>query len=483
MSLPRCPLAVPASVLFLLPTHARAHPHQDPIPEPPPTQVVVFDEVPELVVEKPPRWKTKEREPEQEYDRDTFGRAWGLGSSLVAIPVADGDHSNRIPRCVFGLQLDGPGSIWFITATGVDPESFTPGPEHGELSRFGFAFHLAGDHDGDGVPDLWVSAPGRLDDPGKVFLVSTFGREVLRVLSSPDQQMRFGTAMCAVPDQDGDGVEDVAVFAEEQAPGGRYHAYVTVYVYSTADGEILQTPIRGLRGGAYGCPQLAWIPTGTGESAGLLLVSIYSGKPNRLIATRLPRGERAWTLYEESRDEHTAWSLASTPDRDGDGVPEVLGGDLGWRDAYYGGRARVVSGLTGKVLFGTAGMWASHDAGFSLARHDDFDGDGVADHLVTDQMPIFEGGSILVISGEDGSAVKRLTLSGGFFSIGRTLDVGADWDAKGKRDICFSSWMPTAGGRETAAAIGVISIEEGRYLHRVVPSDLMELIWRREHGR
>ena len=480
MSLSAAPLV---SALVLLSVHAAAHPLQGPAVEVPPTRVIVFDEVLELVVEKPPRWTAKDRKPKREYDGDTLARARSLGSSLVAIPVAAEDAPARCPRCVFGLQLDGPGSIWFITATGVDPESFTPGPEHGELSRFGFAFHLAGDHDGDGVPDLWVSAPGRLDDPGKVFLVSTLERKVLRVLSSPEERMRFGTAMCAVPDQDGDGIEDVAVFAEEQAPGGRYHAFVTVYVYSTTDGEIVQTPIGGLQGGAYGCPQLAWIPTGDGESAGLLLVSVYSAEPNRLIAIRLPRGERAWTLYEESRWEHTAWSLASTPDRDGDGVPEVLVGDLGWRDAYYGGRARVVSGLTGKVLFGTAGMWASHDAGFSLARYGDFEGDGIADHLVTDQMPIFEGGSVLVISGVDGSAVKRLTLSSGFWSIGRTLDVGADWDGKGKRDICLSSWVPTAGGRETAAVIGVISIEEGRYLHRVVLSDLMELIWQREHGR
>jgi len=445
---------------------------------PPPTRVIEYDEVPELVVEKPPPRAKVERE----YDEDIWFRAYGVGESLVAIPVAGESASGSIPRCVFGTDADGPGSIWFLTADGVDPDSFTPGPEHGELSRFGFALRLAGDHDDDGVPDLWVSAPGRLEDPGKVFLVSTLARQVLCVLSSPRPQMRFGTALCPVEDQDGDGEEDVAVLAEEQGPGGRYDALITVYVFSTSIGEVLRAVIEGLDGSAYGRSQLAWIPMGEEASSGLLSVGPHGAEPDRLIAIHLPSGDRAWTLVEESRLENTAWALDTTPDRDGDGVPELLVGDLGWGEDCYGGRARVVSGRTGEVLCSTAGMWASHDSGFSVAGcDDDHDGDGVPDFVVTDEQgPVFDGGSLLILSGADGSPLKRLTVSGGFWSVGRTLDVGADWDGKGLRDVCFSSWVPTAGGIDTAGAIGVVSVEEGKLLHHVLREDLGELIRQRE---
>lgn len=467
MRVPAGPLATLA--LVLAPSCTAA--------SPPPTRVIEHDEVPELVVEKPPSRAKIERES----DRDLRSRARAVGESLVAIPVAGEGASGPIPRCVFGTQFDGPGSIWFLTEDGVDPASFTPGPEHVELSRFGFALRLAGDHDDDGVPDLWVSAPGRLEDPGKVFLVSTLGREVLRVLSSPRPRMRFGTALCPVADQDGDGVEDVALLAEEQGPGGQYDALVTVYVYSTATGEILSRVIDGVHGGAYGCSQLAWISTGAERSSGLLLISAHAAEPARLIAVHLPGGDRAWTLVAESRFENTAWSLDTMPDRDGDGVSELLVGDLGWGEARFDGRARVVSGRTGDGLCSTAGMLASGDCGFSVAGYDDdYDGDVVPDFVVTDGQGTFLGGSLLVISGADGSPLKRLTLSGGFFSVGHALDVGADWDGKGLRDVCFSSWVPTAGGTDTKSAIGVLSMEDGKLLHHVLREDLEELIRRRE---
>lgn len=469
MSIPPARLALLGGTALLAASVPGAPLAQETVP---PTRRIVFGEIPALCVETPPRSVTSEEDEVWLWRDEDRGRALAFGSSLVAIPV-----EKDAPRCVFGLPSDDPGSIWFLGATGVDPVCHRPGPEHGEYSRYGDTLELAGDHDGDEVPDLLVSAPGSLEDPGKIFLVSTAAREVLSVLSSPKSRMRFGTAICAIADQDGDGVEDVAVFAEEPASGERQDAFVSVHVCSTATGERLSTPVAWIGAGAYDHPQLAWIPLdGAGDSSGLLLVGIHSAKPGRLIAVELPGGDHAWTLNAEEPGEEIAWSLDTTADLDGDGVREVLSGDIGSGDSRSAGRVRVVSGRTGEILRSSTGIWANSSTGYSVAGYDDIDGDGVDDHLVTTREPLFDGGSVLVLSGADGTAVKRLTLSGGVWSLGWALEAGADWNGEGARDLCFSCYVPQAG----AASLGVFTVEDGRFLHHVDVPDVEALIWQRE---
>ena len=63
-----------------------------------------------------------------------------------------------------------------------------------------------------------------------------------------------------------------------------------------------------------------------------------------------------------------------------------------------------------------------------------------------------------------------------FYGVGHQLSVGADWDGKGRRDICISTFVPTAGGHDSRRAIGFVSMDDGALLRRVVRSDASALI-------
>jgi hypothetical protein len=105
-------------------------------------------------------------------------------------------------------------------------------------------------------------------------------------------------------------------------------------------------------------------------------------------------------------------SVASVPDLDGDGVPEILAGAPSPTDRAEGsatpvpsGCARVWSGKTGKPLFTlrAPGGVESHQFGAGVAAVPDVNGDKVPDLLVG--AP--DVGAV-VFSGKDGSVVRVL---------------------------------------------------------------------------
>ena len=112
-----------------------------------------------------------------------------------------------------------------LAATPATPfETFAleaPDPQTG--GSFGQRMKAAGDLDGDGVADVWISAysldVGGMNDVGRVYAVSGRTRALLYVINSPEPQSSatvfagFGWALTGLGDGDvdGDGVGDLAV--------------------------------------------------------------------------------------------------------------------------------------------------------------------------------------------------------------------------------------------------------------------------------
>lgn len=110
-----------------------------------------------------------------------------------------------------------------LAATPATPfETFAleaPDPQTG--GSFGQRMKAAGDLDGDGVADVWISAysldVGGMNDVGRVYAVSGRTRALLYVINSPEPQSSatvfagFGWALTGLGDVDGDGVGDLAV--------------------------------------------------------------------------------------------------------------------------------------------------------------------------------------------------------------------------------------------------------------------------------
>lgn len=126
-------------------------------------------------------------------------------------------------------------------------------PNEAADGRFGSAVAAVSDVNGDGTADIVVGAPGEstTDGPeaGRAYILSGANGELLHTLVSPTAQSngRFGESVAAGVDIDGDGVHDVLVGAPSEASSaGRVH------IFSGADGSLihtLQSPRNAINGG------------------------------------------------------------------------------------------------------------------------------------------------------------------------------------------------------------------------------------------
>ncbi len=117
-------------------------------------------------------------------------------------------------------------------------------------ARFGEAVAAVPDTDGDGVPDLVVGAPneelpGTTPGRGRVYVLSgATGALRFRIKPpDPDRTSDFGETVAGVPDADGDGLGDVLVGVPGYEVTGRpdRNTVGRAYLFSGATGVLLQT--------------------------------------------------------------------------------------------------------------------------------------------------------------------------------------------------------------------------------------------------
>lgn len=150
-----------------------------------------------------------------------------------------------------------------------------PGPEPGG-SRFGRAVLALDDLDGDGVREIAVGAPTASGGRGLVLVLSGKTQDVLATWKGPEARSTFGHTLRSIPDVNGDGVDDVLIGFEFGA---------RTELRSGKDGELVHAIDRG------------WeevIPLGDydGDGAGDLLLTtaplweVRSGRTNALLNGR-----------------------------------------------------------------------------------------------------------------------------------------------------------------------------------------------------
>jgi hypothetical protein len=175
----------------------------------------------------------------------------------------------------------------------------------------------------------------------------------------------FGAAVAWAPDIDGDGVPDFLVGANDEAVGlnlvaGRVH--------------------------------------------------IYSGATGALVRTINPPLQQNLGTF--------GWSVAGTPDLNGDGRGDVLAGAIWHRDNedVICGRAYLFSGATGQVLRAWVPPGTHQDSqafGFAVAVIPDITGDGIVELAVAaegEQVGIVNGaGRVHIYNGATGGWVRTLT--------------------------------------------------------------------------
>jgi hypothetical protein len=321
---------------------------------------------------------------------------------------------------------------------------------------FGTAVTGLGDVNGDGVADLAVSALGQ----AKVFLHSGSDFSVIRTITDPDglTDMRFGLAIAAVGDQNGDGVEDVAVGSpgddltiplpcvDPSLPCVAQPFQGRAFVFSGATGALIRrlSP-PGNEFLAFGF-SFAVIGDRDGDGENEIAVGAPTRRNNRfgqVFAFRSSDGSVLWQRAEPSTQALASFgqSLASIDDVNGDGVRDILVGapfhdyDPSVNGFLLAGRVYLLSGATGAILrsHDNPSPAADERFGLGLAGIADETGDGVDEYALGDPV----AGSIFVHRGSDGALLRSIASAGtpatdGFGSPLARVD---DHDGDGRDDF------------------------------------------------
>ncbi len=159
-----------------------------------------------------------------------------VGAALLGAVDLDGDGLDDAvvgaPGYEEGTTNEGGAAVLLGPASGTVAFNTTPRWSSGAPAAEGGACLAdAGDQTGDGLPDLWIGAPGYGADDGKVYLVAPTGSgssltlTTVAVWESVETGARFGAAL-ASGDLDGDGAADLIVGAAQASAGDDGAVYV-----------------------------------------------------------------------------------------------------------------------------------------------------------------------------------------------------------------------------------------------------------------
>ncbi len=364
---------------------------------------------------------------------DAPGAFSGVGAgfgvySVAGVPNASGDGA---PGVLVGVPYEELGSAGYYGAaylfsarTGQLLRSFvSPMPVFD--GAFGISVASIRDLDGDGHGDLIIGAYGE----GRVYVYSGATGNLIRTLTySTPHGGYFGISVSAVPDLDGDGVDDIVVGAS-----GEFGETGLVYVFSGATGAELhriESP-HPRSGGLFGdC--VSGVPDADGDGAGDILVGapledypipgwgwgrayLFSGATGQLLHAIESPVTPARQFGER---------VAGIPDVDGDGRGDLV--ISGWEQnapgpIYGAGLVHVFSGATGALLYSLTSPTIQSGGAFgtALAGVPDLDGDGRAEILVgavgEEIEPPFDAttlhGTAYLFSGATGALLRRFRLS------------------------------------------------------------------------
>lgn len=334
-------------------------------------------------------------------------------------------------------------------------------PARAKSTAFGWRADNAGDVDGDGWPDLLITAP--LDDEGGEDAGAAFvfaggrdgwGDDLLWSARGETAGEWFGQSGAGVGDVDGDGYADVAIGAPHAS--GRTVDEGAVFVYRGGPGGLAEEAAFVARGGSRGAALGGAVAAagdvngdgysdiaagacgddGASEDEGRVLV-IY-GNPHRLS------NFNTWTVDSGQAGAALGTSVAGVGDVDGDGIGDIAAGAPYWSGGevdegavfiYRGDVDGVVSMPYAVLEVDRAGALL----GVSVAAAGDVNGDHFGD----------------VLAGAGGNRVRLSDLGTAFVFFGRrpAMETTPGWRRSGQ----------TTGGAFGSALVGLGDIDGDGY--------------------
>ncbi len=394
-----------------------------------------------------------------------------FGSALQAAGDVNGDGFGDV---IVGAYSAGPGGLLYAGSayvySGLDGSLLHQFHGSAEYDYFGSAVAGAGDVNADGYADLLIGAPGTspggFESAGSAFLYSGLDGSLLQQYDGSAYHDRFGSALAGVGDSNGDGYDDYLISAPLANPGdlesagsvmlySGLHSLVMRQFDGQAVNEQLGTALAecgdvDLDGIADFIIASSEASPGLEELAGM--AQVYSGASGALL----------WQFEGSAGGQRFAWSVAGAGDVNADGYADLLFGSpyadkLG---APQAGMAQAYSGLDGSLLYQIDGYYKNDNLGMSVAGGPDFNSDGYADLIIgasrTDTSGNLDSGSVLLVSGIDGSLLRQFNGKFGT-NYGYTVANLGDTDGNSSDDFAVGAWKAQENGFNRAGSVDLIA--------------------------
>lgn len=294
--------------------------------------------------------------------------------------------------------------------------------------NFGCAMAPAGDVDGDGRGDLLIGAnDGTGSKRGRVY-VTTLDGEVLAVHIGDFDGDFFGIAVSSGYDVDQDGVDDWLIGAPQSPSGGPGYARLL----SGRSGDTL-LDLHGMQPGAQFGRQVLLIDDVDGDRVPDLVIASPLG--NRVDVFSGRAGVALFALLGNA-NEAFGTALAAA-DFSGDGIVDIAVGAP--QAALRRGMVRIFDGRNGNPLHEIPGDVDEAQLGQALAAVPDRDGDGLAELLIG--APGILGPSCFaLLTTPEGKVWHRFDGAAGQQTrTGQTVAFVGDFDGDGVGDLLIGS--------------------------------------------
>lgn len=364
-------------------------------------------------------------------------------------------------------------AVVVLIATMATAGCFTPnlhdwgGPEVG--SAFGSAI-TGGDVDGDGRSDLIIGVPGVFGGGVQVFSGAPGGAGLYNVPGLDLEVVELGASVATLGDVDGDDLTDFVSGATNTTHPGQ------AFVLRGVDGALIQEVAGDQIDDHFGFASAALGDADGDDSPDFAVGAPRRDGPagadsGRVSAFAADSGLPLYDADGEAAGDRFGFALARVPDADGDGVDDLAVG-APFHDGPAGadaGRAYLLSGATGAVLWAIDGPAAGAEFGRSVGGVRDADGDGAGDWIVGAK------GSATAFSGAAGAVLDSW---GGGPLFGQSVAGSGDVNGDGRGDwivavddfsaavydgptgVALAQLFPTAGfpGRPLGGTVRVAGV-------------------------
>ena len=296
-------------------------------------------------------------------------------------------------------------------------------------AAFGHAVAGIGDVTGDGGPEIAVGAPGSSPPgtigAGAVRVYSARSGELRLLLAGPEDGAKFGSAVAAVGDADGDATPDLVVGAESAWVEGQGHAGRAL-VHSGRTGSLIFAVDA-----EWPSSTLGRTVSGAGDVNGDGLADVIVGAPEyatylfffgQAIAATAPDGAKVLHVAGTNSFDLVGSSVSDAGDVDQDGYDDVAIGAYGADvvSVYSVRKQLILAQMHGNA---PGGSWL----GTALANAGDLDADGIPDLLIGAASP--SGGKVLAWSPASPARSSRGRSRRATFSSARPSPRPATWTA------------------------------------------------------